>query len=194
MAQYIEGDLPTKLVKDGSVPFAVIIPIKRQMNEKIPLILNLHGGGGSREGLKEEIPSYNQGWADNTIPKCIVARISGKNKFYSNLNDGTEQWRTFLTDEFIPFIEKKFNCGGSQKYRYGCGVSMGGHGTLKLAFHDPTLFAAIAAMEPGIDAAIHPSEINERNYLNGRNLSSTMIETKSMLGGRGQVCLHASND
>ena len=41
---------------------------------------------------------------------------------------------------------------------------MGGHVTLKLAFHDPTLFAAIAAMEPGIDAAIHPSEINERNY------------------------------
>ena len=52
---------------------------------------------------------------------------------------------------------------------------MGGHGTLKLAFHDPTLFAAIAAMEPGIDAAIHPSEINERNYsLHSIHLSSVI--------------------
>ena len=61
MAQYIEGDLPTKLVKDGSVPFAVIIPIKRQMNEKIPLILNLHGGGGSRESnfIFETCPPFS---------------------------------------------------------------------------------------------------------------------------------------
>lgn len=42
---------------------------------------------------------------------------------------------------------------------------MGGFGGLKLAFRNPEYFAAVAALEPGIDAALEPSDNTDRNFI-----------------------------
>ena len=64
---------------------------------------------------------------------------------------------------------------------------MGGHGSLKLAFRHPFHFAAAAVLEPGLDAALVPSDLNERNYMvvMQSGPGSTMIDVARMLGGSG---------
>ena len=56
MSQLITGALPTERVPDKAVEYAVLIPDNHPpgAEEQLPLLLYLHGGGGSREQLIAE--------------------------------------------------------------------------------------------------------------------------------------------
>ena len=79
------GALATELVPAGSVEYAVIVPVGHDAgSEPLPLLLQLHGGGGSRQQLIEEHASrvWDRRMADGVIPPVVIAMISGLDGTY----------------------------------------------------------------------------------------------------------------
>src|SRR5262249_55824816 len=72
----------------------------------------------------------------------------GAASFYINAKDGKNRYEDFLLQEFLPFIEKRYRAAPGRANRAISGVSMGGYGTLHLAFRHPQLFSAVSALCP----------------------------------------------
>ena len=173
-----KGALGTKLVPAGSVDYAVIAPAGHVgTSEPLPLLLQLHGGGGSCQQLIDEHDSgiWDRRVDDGVVPAMVIAMISGLDGTYMDYYDGSQRWTTFLEDEFVPFCETTFNCGGRQDMRMALGTSMGGFGALHLCFGHPDEWGAVAACEPAIDAALDAKDITMRS-LRRANESATQAD------------------
>ena len=168
----------TELVPAGSVEYAVIVPAGHDAGSvTLPLLLQLHGGGGSCQQLIDEHDScvWDRRMADGVIPPMVIAMISGLDGTYMDYYDGSQHWDTFLKDEFVPFCETTFNCGGQQDMRMALGTSMGGFGVLHLCFGRPDEWGAVAACEPAIDAAPDAKDITMRS-LRRANESAAQVD------------------
>ena len=61
------------------------------------------------------------------------------------------RWEEFIADELPGFLAKRFHTRTDPAGTVLTGASMGGYGTLKIGLRHPDRFAAIAAIEPGIE-------------------------------------------
>jgi S-formylglutathione hydrolase len=162
----VQGALTTALVPDGKVDYAVIVPVGHDAgSDPLPLLLQLHGAGGSIQQLigEHDAGIWERRIADGVIPPMVIAMISGLRGTYLDYYDGSQRWTSFLKDEFVPFCESTFHCGGQQDMRMAMGVSMGGFGVLHLCFGQPNEWGAVAASEPAIDAALDAKDITMRS-------------------------------
>jgi pimeloyl-ACP methyl ester carboxylesterase len=77
--------------------------------------------------------------------------------------DGTEKWESLILKEVIPTLRKKY---GLRKDKGGTligGYSMGGMGSLRIAFKHPKRFGAVAAIAPAIEPAYQFKDIQPRD-------------------------------
>lgn len=144
-------DLPSDIVP-GPVPCAVLLPPGyEEGGEPLPLCLNLHGGGSSREALIASQQLFEGLWEAGTLEPMVIATPStGVLSFYFDNPKGA-QWETFVVGEFLAHLRDTYNVRGDREGTVMTGVSMGGHGTLKIGFARPNDFLAIAAVEAGIE-------------------------------------------
>jgi len=136
----------------GPVPAAVLLPPGYDPGgPPLPLCLSLHGGGSSREALIGFQPLHDLWWADGSVaPMVIVTPTTGELSFYFD-EPGGPQWETFVAQELPRYMRREYNVREDRNGTVMTGISMGGHGTLKIAFARPDDFVAIAALEPGIE-------------------------------------------
>ncbi|MEM7285353.1 MAG: alpha/beta fold hydrolase [Actinomycetota bacterium] len=112
------------------------------------LLLFLHGGGQSRDSLEEFRPVFEQAWATGVLPPMVVATPSAGRSFYLDDAAGDSWWEQFIVDEFIPHLQATEGTVGLPSLT---GFSMGGLGSLRMAFRRPDRFAVVAALEPAIE-------------------------------------------
>ena len=123
---------------------------------RYPVLYYLHGLGDNEQSL------LNLGGWDlieelrrqGKIGDFVVLAPSGGHTFYLNSADGKLRYEDFLTQEFMPQMEKKYRVEGGRATRGITGVSMGGYGALRLAFKYPQQFAAVSAQMPALIAEI----------------------------------------
>ena len=155
-------ELPSDIVP-GPVPYAVLLPPGYDDGGPVPLCLSLHGGGGSRDQLEEFQAAYDALWATGELPPMVFATAStAPLGFYLDAEDGSALWETFVADEFLAHLRGRFNVGADRDSTLIMGASMGGYGSLKIAFRRPEVFKAVAAMEPAVFAAQHVEELAGR--------------------------------
>tara|TARA_B100001093_G_scaffold227137_1_gene217656 strand:+ start:634 stop:1389 length:756 start_codon:yes stop_codon:yes gene_type:complete len=117
------------------------------------LILWLHGNGQDNSYLNRKLkPVLEKFWAKNALSSLIVAVPSARRSFYMDYKDGSEEWETFIMEELIPHLRQKYRLKAEAKTLIG-GYSMGGMGSLRMAFKYPEKFGAIAAIAPAIEPA-----------------------------------------
>ena len=121
----------------------------------LPLLLFLHGGGGSDDFLVAMRPVFERAWADGSLPPLVVATPSAGRGFYLDRFDGSQRWEQFLLHALLPHLVESTGAGagGVGGEVALAGVSMGGMGALRLAFREPERFVAVAAVEPAIEEA-----------------------------------------
>ena len=127
--------------------------------EPLPLLLLLHGSGGSHRFLARLRPIIEQAWSSGDLLELVVVTPSAGRSFYVDYHDGSQLWESFIMRELLPDVRERFNV---VQDRYGTlvsGFSMGGLGSLRLAFKYPAVFQAVAAMAPGIEPALSFDEI-----------------------------------
>jgi S-formylglutathione hydrolase len=146
------------------VEVAVLTPAS-QAGGPLPLLLLLHGGGGSADNLERLQPDLEHAWSRGELAPCIVATPSCQRSFYLDTFDGSESWETFLLEELIPALRGRCPVETNREGTLLSGISMGGMGALRLAFKYPERFAAVAVLEPGIEPALAFAEIPLRDRL-----------------------------
>jgi S-formylglutathione hydrolase len=139
-------------------------PDYEKTKEPLPLLINLHGGGGNRDVLKSQRGIFDDVWKDGSVPPMVVAMPSATERgFYMDFRDGSERWETFLTSQFLEKLRKDFKVRTDAKGTLLTGISMGGMGSLRLAFKFPTKFGAVAGMEPGIEPVLQWKDIRPKH-------------------------------
>ena len=146
-----------------SVRYCAFLPASfdQDKTKKYPVLYYLHGMGDNEQSLLnlggwdmiEEL--RRQGKAGD----FIVLAPAGGHGFYINSADGKLRYEDFLMKEFIPQLEKKYRGEGTRASRGITGISMGGYGSLRLAFKYPNEFAAVSAQMPALVADI-PENFN----------------------------------
>src|SRR5689334_11304080 len=96
----IHVKIPSKNVP-GPVDIAVYTPpgYDAKRAQAYPLVIQLHGGGGSSDNLTTTIEPFEQAIKAGTIPAAISVMPSVGRSFYMDYRDGSEKWEQFiLTD------------------------------------------------------------------------------------------------
>jgi S-formylglutathione hydrolase len=91
----------------------------------------------------------------------IVATPSAGLDYYIEDPGGPRRWDSFLAGDFVPHLRSRWNAGSCVV----AGISGGGYGALKLAFLNPHVFAAVAAMQPMLEPGLRESDVGPRNRL-----------------------------
>jgi S-formylglutathione hydrolase len=154
------GEFRTERLRSANVPGEVAVGVYLPPGygatpaKRYPLLLLLHGGDGSEQDLARFAPVIDQSIREGRIPPLVAATPSARRSLYMDYRDGSERWETFMVSELLPHLRATFAVSPARKDTFVSGWSMGGLGSLRLAFKHPDLFAAVAALEPAVEPAL----------------------------------------
>lgn len=131
-------------------------------DKRYPLLLLLHGGNGSERDLARFAPIIDEAIRDRRIPPLVVAMPSARRSLYMDYRDGSERWETFMLTELLPRLRASLAISPERADTFVGGWSMGGLGSLRLAFKHPDVFAAVAALEPAVEPVLAWGDIGPR--------------------------------
>ena len=141
------------------VAYAVLAP---EREEPLPLCLLLLGAGGTRDSLADLQEQFDRWWSDGVVPRMVIATPTAGLDYYMEDPCGSIRWDSFFAEDFIPHLRAAWRIGGPSVL---AGISGGGYGALKLAFAQPQLFAAVAAMQPMLEPGLGEPDAGPRNRL-----------------------------
>ena len=139
--------------------YNVYLPAGYDAAKTYPVLYLLHGlygdysNWGKQGGLKA-VADELMGTGE-ACPMVIVMPNAGDNDVHNYQNGyfNVENWpyEDFFFQEFLPAVEKQFNCGGSKGLRALAGLSMGGGGSIVYAQRHPDLFSSAYGMSAWLD-------------------------------------------
>ena len=115
----------------------------------LPVVYLLHGYSGNyadwitkAKGFEKAADLYN----------LIIVCPDGNNSWYwdSPINENFK-YETYVSDELVNWVDGKYNTIKNRSGRAITGLSMGGHGSLYLAFKHQDVFGAAGSMSGGVD-------------------------------------------
>lgn len=118
--------------------------------KQYPVVYLLNGHGGDEDSWLK----FNEPRLDSlaSVYDMIMVCPDGRNTWYWDAPiDSTIKMETFLVDELVPYIDKKYRTKPSAKYRAITGFSMGGHGGLWLAMRHSDVWKTGGSMSGGVD-------------------------------------------
>jgi S-formylglutathione hydrolase len=158
------GKVAVDFVANG-VPYGVVLPPGYDDLTAMPLCLVLHGGGGNHQNLLDSKPIFDELWTSGAMPPTVLASASTSPLgFYLDHRESNVRWERFIADDFIAHLRRAYKVRGDRTSTIISGTSMGGHGSLRIAFKFPDRFAAVAALEPAVDPALSLDDVTERNH------------------------------
>jgi S-formylglutathione hydrolase FrmB len=127
------------------VAYVVDLPASyAESDRRYPVVYALHGLFESsafweRRGLAPIL----KGLADKgTVPEMVVVAVDGGNSFFVNAPGGA--YEDLVSKDLIAHVEASYRVVPGRSGRALLGISMGGYGALRMAFHNPEAFAAAA--------------------------------------------------
>lgn len=147
-------------VMKHKVPVSILLPpgFDAASQQRLPLVIQLHGGGSSRH----ELLGY-QGWIDEmyeagTLDPVVFVMFTST-AFSGFLGD----WEEFIANELPAWMAENYNTRNDREGLAIAGVSMGGFGSLKSAFRTPDRFLAVGALEAAIEPTLTRLPARKRN-------------------------------
>ena len=147
------------------VPVTIYTPPGYDPNraEPYPLLVQLHGGGGSNKNMDRMAILLEQAIKQGLVPPMVSVMPSAGRSFYMDYRDGSQKWEQFVAVDLLADIRKRTHVVQGRKGTFITGISMGGMGSLRIAFKHPDLFQAVASQEPGIEPALAVGDIQLRD-------------------------------
>ena len=150
---YVSKVLAGNPLKDPVERSIVVFRPVARTSAKLPLVVYLPGFGGSGMDVVAD-PKPWQAMIDKLHDAgvdLIFAVVDGRNRYgcsqYIN-SSASGRYEDYICDELVPYVEKRFNCGGSALMRIVAGHSSGGFGALRLGMSRQKLFGGVIALSP----------------------------------------------
>lgn len=142
-----------------SMPYRVILPknYSADQNKRYPTVFLLHGLTGSSENWVSltSLPSVARNY------DFIIVTPEGGNGWYTDsVSEPDEKWESYIVQELIPEIDKKFRTLPTRDKRAVAGLSMGGFGALKYGLKYPDKFVLAGSFSGALGAA----QITEKQF------------------------------
>lgn len=154
-----KGAVETSLV-GGPVEYAMLRPGTGPRTD-LPIVLWLHGGGGSSRFLETCQAQFVSCWTESSLPDLAAVTPSAGWSYYLDSRNGSERWETFLLDELVPHLRRQ--TGSTEGPLVVGGISVGALAALRMSFRRPELVTAVVALEPTIEAAMEAADIPLRD-------------------------------
>lgn len=160
--------------------FTVFYPYQFKPGRRYPVLYLLHGYGGKDDGN------------ENSFDHEVIMTALKEHELFVIVPDGGVGWfvdspysnskyETYLIEELIPFVDKKLPTMTHRQYRGICGVSMGGHGAITLAFKHPQLFGSASSLSGILDLVRHSEQWNLAKLLGPLDKNRKLWEDNSAL-------------
>ncbi|HSS19828.1 MAG TPA: alpha/beta hydrolase family protein [Pyrinomonadaceae bacterium] len=136
------------------LPYNVLLPVDYNQpaakDRRYPVLYLLHGLAGHYSNWieKTHLNDYTAG------SEIIVVMPEGNNSWYTDSATlPTEKYESYIIQELIPDVEKRFRASSERNNRAIAGLSMGGYGALKFGVKYPERFVLAASMSGALDPA-----------------------------------------
>ena len=139
--------------------YNVYLPDGYDSSKHYPVIYLLHGLWGSypdwvKQGRMQTVADQLIE-SGEVVPVVIIMPNAGDSDVHNYQNGyfNVPGWpyEDFFYEEFLPAVEKKYNCGGSKGQRAIMGLSMGGGGCTVYAQRHPDMYSSCYAMSAWLD-------------------------------------------
>ena len=127
LMRYRKASLQTALVRD-SLKYGVLAPDDNPGG--LPLLFLLHGGGGDRRMLENQVALIEAAVAQGVIEPLVVVTPSVGMSYYMDSIDGDERWETAIMTVLTDQVAQDYGVDADRQVI--AGVSMGGVGSLRL--------------------------------------------------------------
>ena len=162
-SELVLREIPTNVVP-GPAEYAALLPGGyAEAQAPFPLLFYLHGGGGSRDALKQAKALFDELWKNGQLPPLVAVTPSAGRSFYMDYKDRSQKWEHFILGPFLDHLRETYKVRRDRQGTLLFGISMGGMGALRLGFKHPEKFGGLAALEPGVDPALKWKEVLPRN-------------------------------
>ena len=137
-----------------TLPYNVLLPVNYNQpdsrTKRYPVIYLLHGLTGHYTNWIEKTKLV-----DYTAPyEFIIVMPEGNDGWYTDsATVPTDKYESYILQELIPDVEKRFRASGEAGSRAIAGLSMGGYGALKFGVKYPQQFVFVASMSGALGAA-----------------------------------------
>jgi enterochelin esterase family protein len=138
------------------LPYVVYLPDAAAAGDaRFPTLYLLHGYGGGRHEWARAgaiAETLDRMLADGAIGPVIAIMPEAGTSWYvdSARYGGPGDYETAIVRDLIAAVDATHPTRAEPRHRAVAGLSMGGHGALRLAFGHPEIFGAVAALSPGI--------------------------------------------
>lgn len=132
------------------VKSVIILPDHYSDNNQYPVVYLLHGFSGNYSDWVSKVPAITQ-YADqyHMIIVCPDGGFAGW--YFDSPIKKLSQYETYITKELIPWVDQQYKTINNRKERAIIGLSMGGHGSLFLAFRHQDEFGAAGSISGAVD-------------------------------------------
>ena len=143
--------LDSKLMK-REMPYRVVLPVNyNNSGEKTfyPVVYLLHGLTGHFDNWT------NQGNVGEYAAKYnfIIVTPEGNNGWYTDsASIPNDKYESYIIQELIPEIEKKYRVLKDRNHRIIAGLSMGGYGAVKFGLKYPEMFSLVGSFSGALGA------------------------------------------
>jgi len=139
--------------------YAIYTPPGFERGERLPLVVFLHGAGDDETCFDEAGVGVHLDAeiAAGRVPRAVIAVPSGDFGFWENWADGSYAYRDWIVDGLVPAVAARYGTLPCPDDCHVIGISMGGHGALRLALFEPERFASASVVSGPIldtDAAL----------------------------------------
>ncbi len=150
-ARLVRHEVPSAAVPK-LMAYEVWAPLDHGPDERLPLVVFLHGGGDSENSFDQHGVGQHldEALAAGRIPRAVIVTPRGEFGFWENWADGSHRYRDWVVGEVMPAVEATYRTLPCPEHCHVAGVSMGGHGTLRFARFHPDRFASAAALSAPI--------------------------------------------
>ena len=129
---------------------------------RYPVVYSFHGMGGNEWGNVDMASTLQSNITSKTVNPMIMVFVSGHgNSFYADSKDGTIKCETSIVNELIPHVDSLFHTMADRKHRATHGISMGGFGSMMMAFKHFDLFSQAV---PNIAASVDWDTLSTQQF------------------------------
>jgi len=150
-----------------AMPYNVFLPpdyaSEENKGKRYPVIYLLHGLTGHFDNWAVKT-KLNQYVANSGV---ILIMPEGDNGWYTDSSTvPKDKYESYIIQELIPEIDKKFRTIVDRKHRAIAGLSMGGYGSIKFGLKYPELFSLVGSFSGALGAASWAeSEFGANNFI-----------------------------
>jgi len=170
-----------------TLPYNVVLPVNYDKpelrNTRYPVLYLLHGLFGHYDNW-----TTHTKLADYAFQyEMIIVTPEGNDGWYTDSGTApSDKYESYLVQELIPDVEKRFRVNNNRASRAIGGLSMGGYGAVKFGVKYPEMFAFVASLSGALDAATW-SESDLRGF-------ESIWRTLPPVFGAGNSSVRIAND